>query len=62
MSTTTEGRVWFSTEQAAEYAGRHRKTILNALVAQELRGSQRAAGCTWRIHRDDLDAWLRGER
>lgn len=27
-----------------------------------LRGSQRAANCTWRIHVDDLDAWVRGEK
>lgn len=55
------GRVWFSTAQAAEYAGRHQKTVLNALYDGELVGSQRKVGCSWRIHRSDLDSWLRGE-
>ena len=57
---TAELRIWYSTTQAASYAGRHSKTILTALQAGELVGSQRRAGCFWRIHRDDLDAWLRG--
>lgn len=54
-------RIWFSTTQAADYAGRHPKTILDALHIGDLKGSQRAAGCSWRIHRDALDAWLRGD-
>lgn len=54
-------RVWFSTTQAAEYTGRHPKTLHKALAAGELNGNQRHAGCSWRIHRDDLDAWMRGE-
>lgn len=62
MTTPTDvhSRIWFSTTQAAEYAGRHVKTIANALRDGELVGSQRHAGCSWRIHRDDLDRWLRG--
>lgn len=58
---TAEGRVWFSTAQAGEYAGRHPKTVLDALHLGDLRGSQRSAGCSWRIHRSDLDSWLRGD-
>lgn len=54
-------RIWFSTTQAAEYAGRHQKTVLNALYLGDLKGAQRQTGCSWRIHRDDLDSWLRGE-
>ena len=53
-------RVWYSTTQAADYAGRHPKTILDALHLGELHGSQKRAGCSWRIHRDALDSWLRG--
>ena len=55
----TTDRIWFSTGQAAEYAGRHPKTVLAALQLKKLRGSQKQAGCSWRIHRDSLDDWLR---
>ena len=53
-------RVWYNTKQAAEYAGRHPKTVLVALHLGELCGSQKQAGCSWRIHRDSLNDWLRG--
>lgn len=61
MSTTLAGRIWFNTTQAGEYTGRHPKTILHALYDGELRGSQKHPRCSWRIHKDWLDAWLRGE-
>lgn len=60
MSTTTE-RIWFNTAQAAEYTGYHATTVRGALEAGELVGSQRKKNGRWRIHRDQLDAWLRGE-
>jgi excisionase family DNA binding protein len=53
-----DGRIWFSTNQAARYAGRHPKTILTALALGDLKGTQRHPGCSWRIRREDLDAWL----
>ncbi|EFQ84688.1 DNA binding domain, excisionase family [Aeromicrobium marinum DSM 15272] len=56
-----EGRTWFSTAQAAQHSGWSSKTVLRALRDGTLAGSQRMAGGRWRIHRDDLDAWLRGE-
>lgn len=55
-------RIWFDTAQASEYAGYHRQTIVRALQSGELQGNQRKVGGKWRIHRDDLDAWMRGER
>lgn len=53
---------WFGTTDGGKYASRHAKTLLKALRRGELRGFQSKANGTWRIHRDDLDAWLRGER
>lgn len=54
-------RIWHTTNSAAAYAAVHAQTILTALRSGELRGSQRKKSGNWRIHRDDLDAWLRGE-
>lgn len=56
------GRLWLNTTQAAEIADRHVDTVLVALQTGELDGGQRKKGGRWRIHRDCLDAWLRGER
>lgn len=57
-------RIWFTTQQAADYAGCDVQTIGRACRAGSLRAGQPfgGAGGRWRIHRDDLDAWLRGER
>lgn len=60
MTELLASRIWFSTSQAAEYAARHPRTIANALRDGELVGHQRGPGCSWRIHRDALDAWLGG--
>lgn len=61
--------VWLSPKQAAARVGRHERTIRDALHEwvrtrgkSGLCGSQRAANCSWRIHVDDLDAWMRGEK
>jgi excisionase family DNA binding protein len=56
----TTARIWFSTAQAAEYAGRHPVTIRAALEAGELHGTQRKRGGRWRMHVACLDAWLGG--
>lgn len=60
---------WYSPVQAAPYAHVHKDTIYDALhefVSSKgkrgLRGYQRDANCKWLIHRDDLDAWVRGEQ
>jgi excisionase family DNA binding protein len=57
------GTPWMTTRQAAAYARRHRETVLLALRRGELQGTQRngRANCTWRVHRDDVDRWMRGE-
>lgn len=53
-------RIWHNTASAAEYTGYSATTVLRALEAGELAGHQRSKRARWRIHRDDLDAWLRG--
>lgn len=53
--------IWFSTTQAADRSGRHVVTVRRALEAGDLHGGQRSANCSWRIHRDCLDAWALGE-
>ena len=55
-------RIWFTTAQAAEHAGRHPDTIRDALEAGRLHGGQPMVRGRWRIHRDCLDAWVLGER
>lgn len=61
MNAPLERRYWFTVPQAAEYAGMHPKTVRNACEAGTLRAGQRVKGGHWRIHRDDLDAWLAGD-
>lgn len=54
---------WMTTRQVAEYANRHRDTVLLALRLGQLKGYQNngRACSTWRVHRDDVDRWMRGE-
>lgn len=54
---------WMTTTEARLYARCGRRQLLAALHTGELAGTQRTAPRgTWRIHRDDVDAWLRGLR
>lgn len=55
-------RIYFNTTQAADRVGCHRDTILKALEADELHGTQRKVGGRWRIHRDCLDSWALGAK
>ena len=54
-------RIWHNTAQAAARAGCHSDTVLKALEAGELHGSQRKAKGRWRVHVDCIDAWCAGE-
>lgn len=54
-------RLRFSTEQAAEYAGRHVVTIRKALEAGELHGGQRKAKGRWSIRVECLESWCDGK-
>lgn len=52
---------WMSVAQVRVYAGTGETTTYHALQTGELRGVQRTSPRgTWRIHRDDVDAWMRG--
>jgi excisionase family DNA binding protein len=62
-STTTESepvesRTWMSYEQAADYCGVDRVTIWRSVRAGRLPAG--GVGRAVRFHRDDLDAWMRG--
>lgn len=52
---------WRTPKEAADYTRCSVDTLLDALRSQELRGYQSGSGGRWRIHLDDLDAWVRGE-
>lgn len=60
---------WMTVTQVATYTNRHPDTVYDALHEHEythgrrgLRGSQKSAHARWRIHVDDVDAWVRGEK
>ena len=57
---------WFNIREAAEYTSEDPQTIGKALRRTEhvegerppLRGSKMSTSNRWKIHRDDLDAWI----
>jgi excisionase family DNA binding protein len=60
---------WMTVSEVATYVGIHRETLYCALHEFEstrgrkgLRGYQQNASCKWRIQRDDVNAWIRGEK
>lgn len=58
----TENRSpWLTVPQAAARSHHGRAMILAALADESLRGHQPKPKAHWRIHVDDLDAWVRGE-
>lgn len=54
-------RVWLSVEEARQYTGVSARELYAALQVGELVGTQRARRKKWRIHVDNLDAWMRGD-
>lgn len=52
---------WMTVLEVANYARSSRSEVLAALNDGTLHGSQLRKNGRWRIHRDDVDAWLRGE-
>jgi excisionase family DNA binding protein len=58
----TSDAPWLTVRQAASRTQRGKQTILNALACEELRGYRRGDRGRWRIHYQDLDAWVRGEK
>ena len=53
---------WMTVREAATYTRRSQRTILTALGDDSLRGHRPGERGRWRVHVDDLDAWVRGER
>lgn len=54
--------VWFTPAEAATYARKTRKTVYEAIYAGELPSEQRGKpGARHLIHRDAIDAWIRGK-
>lgn len=60
VRTDLDSPIWHTVKTAKAHTGVGTRAILDALRAGELKGSQRVANGKWRIHRDDLDAWMRG--
>lgn len=48
----------YSVDDVATASGRHRLSILRALQAGELAGTQAAPGCRWFVTETDLNDWL----
>lgn len=53
---------WLTVAEAAHRARAGIRTIHRALADESLRGHKPVPGSPWRIHCDDLDAWIRGEK
>jgi excisionase family DNA binding protein len=51
---------WLTLAEVCEYGRIGRKEVLAALKSDELIGHQTKEGGRWRVHRDDVDSWLRG--
>lgn len=52
---------WLTLAESAAYSKRGKNTVWQALAAGELRGNQTGRNGKWLVHRDDLDAWIKGE-
>ena len=60
-SATSSDRVpvWLSQQQAADYLGVTDRTVRNYIARGDLKGHRAKGSRIIRIHRDDLDAFLR---
>lgn len=52
---------WLLVPEVAERARCGKSEVFAALTDGRLRGYQRSKGGRWRVHVEDVDAWLRGE-
>jgi excisionase family DNA binding protein len=55
-------QVWLTPTQVQKLTKYGRTEVYAALQTGELEGHQRGKGRLWRIHRDAVTAWVRGER
>lgn len=61
MSVDPTFKAWFTTAEAAQYTGYSVRSIEQAVATGVLKSAQRAVRGPRRFHRDDLDAFVRGE-
>lgn len=54
-------RVWLTPAEVQTITGVCRSEVYAALQTRELRGSQRGKNGRWRVHRDDVTEWMRGQ-
>ena len=60
MTTASLGTPWMTVAQAARYMGRHPVTVRRYLEDGRMTGFQvTEPGGQWRIHRDDIDQFMR---
>lgn len=53
---------WLTLREAADISRRHYQTVWQAAAKGDLRSTQQCAGGRRVVHKDDLEAWMRGER
>lgn len=52
-------RVWLTVDEARQRTGVSKTELYEALQTGDLAGTQRNKNAKWRVHIDDLDAWMR---
>lgn len=53
---------WMSSSDVAEYMGCHTLTVLRLLRSKQMVGYQSCPKASWRINRDDVEKYIRGEK
>lgn len=52
-------RVWLNVHEASQRTGVSKTELYAAARSGDLKGYQRSKNAKWRVHIDDLDAWMR---
>lgn len=52
---------WLTPEQVADISQHHVQTVYEDLRAGRLRGTQPKRRGHWRVHRDNVTAWMNGQ-
>ncbi|MCW2902256.1 MAG: Helix-turn-helix domain [Streptosporangiaceae bacterium] len=53
-------RMWFTPAEVMTITGVSRTEVYEALQTGELEGHQRGKARRWRVHRNAVEAWMRG--
>ncbi|TSD47998.1 helix-turn-helix domain-containing protein [Rhodococcus sp. KBS0724] len=59
---TPKAKQWMSTSEVAEYMGCSVLTVLRLLRTKQMIGYQSGPKASWRINRDDVELYIRGEK